>query len=1065
METETPVIQIERLEYGKICAAPDGAVMRVGINNMLVEHRTLGMSNGFPSKIIDICQPSHLNVKNRLGEELPAGCSYGTVLRSRVKNKVIQPIFFRLKQRAEDKDVPTSREYTIGRYLTSNRETSPRAFLTAMNKVPLYGLSEDDAAQYELPENDAALYGLTEEQCAKIDAVLVSLPDFLPSQMAQKFVREAISFVLSGIPLAFSSYVSENDFFECVTALWLALPSPLGQLLSAGWGVGSTFSGRLTVTYSQHQSATCALFSPDTLSWQPPAQIVVGNNTELITDEFFDARLIPGRAFVSLFYPSNLETLDYSDAKAKGDFLLEYKETSGSDKENKPSWFEEMPAVEFSLLPEAIDLPMLKVFRAPGFKVLDEIDYRRLSKWLSEGKDSDDSLFKVSDEIKLNAADFHYSHSRIIVLEEILETIDEPETRERGDIALWKSLQDGISDLFIRLIRDNPGKEAQFRAQLILALRQSNPVAMMNALMSASKAGQANLFPPEIRDALLHALTSSIEAADKETPILHACLRLHTQLLELPNKPLIYRSWLRQHGLNLVLTLAYEFGGISYNINQEIKEIVPDESVQTICSLLQYLAPDDADKRFIVNLNDAERQRFHKLLFQQWKRIDNETAARRESLIKWIRLTPPAESDITLLKIVWNQALEPRDADNLLNEIEESPLPAFLIKPLTIIVLRNWTVFSKRVDIQPEKWKQITDNFPATYRQVLFPKLPVSQNVAADAGIEAATNDLQLSSDDFSRLVRNHENSNFYRQVAPLLLELAFRSFKYSATPKDVKDLCLCLKERILPATAYPPALQEIDSCAELVRNADFEKLIEPEVARLWNAAEQSWHLVFLLAVFPETKFVVDTVHLKVLIPYRRWLAHHLSRVHHRQKEFIVAAQDFHSLNYQVNSNYWRDEFVRSGVWAAFEGVPPDILPDGALRKALSSYSCVDGVQSTNEIELQADFGWRFLQSYKRNYDEYRAARRKVEYECLFPLLDRILKNETKDILTAADKDANGGWRDWMPSILSGNGYQEYIADKVRYSNLIRLLKDLTSNRQSGSLLQEYKKYRHGFRK
>ena len=236
-------IRLERLEFGKYCVSEDAdSAVEEDAARGLAEHRQLGHSPLFPKDLIPLCTPAIVGVLTHETEEVPDDWTHGFLLRP-VFTGAGKPysLFCSMGKRAERPAAGFGRKYFLARYL-AGREVDPYYYWQAISDEPLRGLTENKAKS------------LTE----------LTMPETAPqlTALVNSFLPEAVAYLISGIPLAFTEVVAETDFFACLSVLWRALPLPLRPHLSAGWRVSNHFSGRLALTLTTSQSNLCALFTP-----------------------------------------------------------------------------------------------------------------------------------------------------------------------------------------------------------------------------------------------------------------------------------------------------------------------------------------------------------------------------------------------------------------------------------------------------------------------------------------------------------------------------------------------------------------------------------------------------------------------------------------------------------------------------------------------------------------------------------------------------------------------------------------------------------------------------------
>jgi hypothetical protein len=229
------------------------------------------------------------------------------------------------------KQVDTSR-YTVARYLVtpSGESVSPLAYYDAMEHDPLAGIIRQE--RDDLPPIRAAV-----RQLPNID-------------VDSAFVERAVTYIMSGVPVAIVTHIDEELFFSCATAVWLRLPPAVRPLLSFGWGVTDELAADLSMSYCRLGAPNNATYDARSHVWTPPSQVGLA---ERESRPFEEERTFPGRMFAHRTANGNGTTAARSSS---GDI-------SGS--------FRILPFVELPRFPAMRHHGVNRVFRWPGLHLLD----------------------------------------------------------------------------------------------------------------------------------------------------------------------------------------------------------------------------------------------------------------------------------------------------------------------------------------------------------------------------------------------------------------------------------------------------------------------------------------------------------------------------------------------------------------------------------------------------------------------------------------------------------------------------------------------------------------------
>lgn len=960
--------RLERLEFGKFCVSPEGPVER-SRDNIRTEYSQLGWSVGFPGELISFCDPLRMGISEDDSDTALTDNLHGTVLRPVVigMGAKLHRVFYRMRMRGEEGEDRGGRRYTVARYLVAESDdVDPLMLLSAMDSAPLQGITRK---QTITPLN---------LRSAKLEA----------SPLTEAFLREALIYVLSGIPLSITEYISESDFFSCVTALWRSLPPPLRPHLSAGWNVGASYSGKLAVTYAGHRAAETALFSPSGLAWSRPACVTTWDrNYRAVKSEFFEERLEPGRLYAQYVYGDEAPSLSVRPASL----------------DRISNLISALPSLKLPELPDWCSALTIRAFRYPGLKTKDRLAISLLEQWLRNGKGEDEPL------LCLDARQLTYQSTQRSALNLMIEALSYPATRRRrGDRALWLSLVGNHPDLFTTIIRGASGEGAS-RARLMEALTRRECAETLRSLALAAQSGEADNLPNEVVSSLAACLDDSIRLADKNN------LHFHEHLLKSP--PTAYRRWAESHALNLIGALAALPGAFGEETYLGIVEIKPLAQTRVFYEMIEGQEPLSTSRQALSELSNQERAIFLGQLSQDWGRYSdictvrrephNESVAeRRENLLRWVEAFGPEGGQHPLLlradphpllRLALGGALSERDVSLLINEIEQGYIPKSLLHRVSAFVLEHWGLIGRRVRNVTGQWRRLISLWPDRYAHALLGERGIPDKEAVSPFIRHAAGQIRLSFEQLSELMQERRLHTTFNGDAPLLWEWAMRLTPRPGMRPTAIDLCQYISGDALPNLAPENLRDEIRIFTRLAHESGMADRLVARSQNLWSIATQPWHLLLLLSLYPQVDFRPTVAQLGWLVPYRDFLIAHLTdeRVHPLRREiFYLATVPFHSLSFRQNDDIWRNDFAtHSIVWAAFAGVPAIMLPKDALRYAVRGYSGADlrtrtGAQSTELIETQSTLCFIFLRAYaERNSPSQNQSLLKVLAEFVLPLL------------------------------------------------------------------------------
>jgi hypothetical protein len=962
---------VERLEFGKFCVSADGPVER-DRENIPIEHGQLGHSDGFPEGLARFCDPTVLGISAGERDQPPAGAPHGTVLRPVVLEGVPHQIFYRVRARPEDGEGKPGRRYLLARYLVArDGAADPLTLLDAMGAPErLQGITRADGVNLEPLSGWAAP------------------PPHDPTIVA--FCREAVIYVLSGVPVNVAAdLASERQFFSCVAALWLLLPQELRPHLSAGWCVGDSFAGQLTVANTAHRSGDCALFDLNALTWTGPEYVTILNaHYQPVRRPFYDGRLEPGRFYLEYFvtkrgpWPVNL-------AQALDDLALS-------------ALARPFPSSHFPELPDWQDLNVIRAFRNPGLKAEDEYALSVLKEWLTTGGG------ETKARRYLDARRRHFQKTRERALDLMIDAEAQAESRARGDRALWFSLSGKCPDSFIEHLTRERGRAGAARALLIAALSQQDTSAALVYLHEAATRGESDRLLADTLPHLNACLDESLSPTHAETLVQHA------RLLELPAPPAEYCAWVLKRPLLLMCALALT-DKLGEEPHGRIRTIAGTSAVHALYDLLYSpVPPAPVAFEILRQLPPAERQIFIDIFNHEWERLDDGAATRRERLLPWFHVLKPDNPEHPLLRIAAGEPVLPSQLDQLAREIEHRGTPSSLLVDVSTFALREWGRWGQRIAEKEYDWFAVISLWPARLRRALGLRSAVDSSAQLDPKIADAAQAFIMSADELNELVKARRLHPTFDHSAPDYWEWALRLptreiFHPQASRPVAVEMCAYLERGELPPKA-PATREEVDVLVQLAQAVGIPKRLRDVSKRRWREAE-GWQLMLLLLLFPEENFQPSAEQLGRLVRYQPWLRSHLDnqRVSRARREaFRLATVPFHHLSYREAGMGWNDAYATySVVWAAFRGAPLMHLREpGKLMRALDDYTeaAHPSADESEQREIKAEMCRIFLEAYVTSPTLDRALK-KVLYEFLLP---QFKEREAENIFADAEAYLHG---------------------------------------------------------
>lgn len=843
-------------------------------------------------------------------------------------------VFYRVRTRPEAGEDQGGRRYLMARYTVApDDDVSPLALLEVLDG------------------DRTRLRGVTREEAAALDALSVSDAEPDLSRAGETFCRGALFYVLSGIPVSVTEDVEEQEFFSWVAALWELLPPDLRVHLSAGWGVGNSFSGHLAVTHTALRSPECALFSPSELAWTPPAYKTVREE-----DLFFEEDQELGAYYVGFLFD---EDGGYFDAE--GEWPVRPAPVLTEEKRE----FLRLPAFSFPELPDWHDQVVMDAFRYPGLKVRDRDTYRDIRDWLKTGQYEDEVLPLLDVGRSLT---FESTRKQTLCL--MMGAMAEDDSRPRADRGIWVALSKNRSAPLYHRIEpllsyinevDVPWSS---RARLLAALRGGNTLDVLRrlTLTTDAKRREADGLLQEVTEILRGCLDDSVKGAMDDAMFKHApggneYLLRHAELLQLQTPPAAYSDWLDGEGLRLMrvfVSWREDFGDVP---PQDIVRVSPGPDREALWGML--LGVEDPRAALsAAGLMTAEQYRaFAEAFTLEWARAD---AARRQyllgwfdalGLLSWYHKHGRLEGLDPLLLLHADVPLSQREQfDSVVREVEGVRVPLSLEKLAAAACLayaehildRIWLASAGQnagLMLMMRQWPQ---------RDTEALGVRPSNRLPVPPEVERASRELMFSPAGLNEVLRRVENGT-RRASAGHYWEWAERYWQThqgyrpdESFQPGAMELCWYLWHSSLPpGTPTPLSRQEVERAAELVRDSGFAEALRGRAQEFWREAAEgdAWRLMLLLLLFPQEGLNPSPMQLIGLATYYDWLAEHLRQWPWRREAFEVASVPFHTLSYKGDMGRWSDAFRQSPIWAAFRGVP-DVqrLPTGALERALQHY-------------------------------------------------------------------------------------------------------------------------------
>ncbi|MCP4661612.1 MAG: hypothetical protein GY856_39935 [bacterium] len=937
-------LTLERLEYGKLCR-PSG-VIEDG-----AEHRILGFSPHFPDDLLPLAQPSEISVRESSTDEVPPDCPHGIVLRSVSRSEETGPPHFHfvigwIGQRREGTG-QGGRRYTIARYLVGPAgEVPPFTLLYSVCHRPLTGLTRSEAR--------------------RITAFHLEHPVHLspPDELDKKFLSRALVYILTGVPLAISHHVAEQRFFHWVDLLWLQLPSPLKEQISAGWGTGSYLSGSLSITYAHQPAANCAVFNPRTGEWRNPETVENEIGTEVKTLNFDAGRLATGKSFAYFAYPpvddEGFPTLTRMGVSSNARSFLD-------------------ACIDLAVQPASAKLRMphmrqrrtYQICRLPGLCARDHILLDRLKVWLEYGGESLDTDYLFTEYRGFTLA--KTKRDAVNLIQRFF--CPPPDQQQRADQALWSLIRESPDPDVLEDLSQGK-KQGSRRALLFKALvpvaniirsgpSRPRPIAvddfknLMTAAKEAARHDEVNDLPSDVKRHLHNQLDWSLEDAQK-----FWCHRIliEQDALNVSQIPDWYKDWICKDQPEFFMALSNHFRpGEETELEmlvQKVRELTPAEQMEHNGFLSRWiiLQPPLPSDRMILDRLPAQAK-LVECTTNRWSRRQYREPGSSEPLLEWFRFLRPGPADVSdpLIRLALNYQLNPEQIGKLKQTVAAAELPKSLAVPAAALALSHYLSFRDEIKRNPG-WGALCRYWPPDVRSLLLEaaegvsraEVPISIRQAA----QKLTLPLELLEDVIARC--NRKNAANKARGVPYFWQLCERADPTVSSEQAAPVAYCCWymhKMQQWPFVDSPPMSRigelnedQYQQLRGIFSLPPMKEVLNKRFEYLWGTTNRGWQLRTLLELFPENSPHANLDQVELMISQREWLRRRLrkppkGKVNQRAlQEFQLASFGFHHLNFEIaaRKDLWRDELTNYALWAAFRNVPPAL--QGDLDIALSYY-------------------------------------------------------------------------------------------------------------------------------
>lgn len=865
---------LERVEYGMFCESASGPILRGA------EHRILGSTSGFPKSLVERCTPNRLGlsetVEERDRERLIEGQNtHGTVLRPiRIEGRMY-PMLYRIGRRKEGGEgAIASRVYIVARYLLDlSGDVGPGQLYEAMS--PFAGLTRDEAMSLALVET-------RHEAKPSDDSVDKTRDSFLP---------HALINVVSGIGIHVEC--DEKEFFQLVDSLWCSLPPCLRPLLSAGWNVGSSYSGMLAVTCSTRPAPKIPQFEFSQQCWTP---------STLHTPVLNHQDLLPGRIFAFARYGSPIpDDDDFSSAHQDADDVL-------------PE------------LPSFADHATRAEFRRQGFLERDTLILDRLLSWL---EDDDCAL---NNQLPALIGNVLRGPRRNDFLQLLESTIVTRRDKPRAWDLVWHCL----------LLEQGSISDETLPAGVVSWLNFLAHGSALESIRAFSLIVEEDVPPlPE------HATSRWLKHLDDSLP---QALDSHRELIEKGMTAALYGEWVSGHTMVLAFQLLAsahrELSRRNLLVRLQQGYDFPANVGTIIAWMLKGEAPIPDYVACLKSLPNESKIEFSRLLNTVYgEKAGCHSAQRR--LLEWAPSLPPEGFSQPLLIIAADGQASPDQLISLGAPVLEA-LPIWLAPKLASAVMRALPKLRVVVEKEPARWEGVCSLFPVELAITLL-DIPKRLAVAApytrlptncwDANREEIQERMEYWFSDRRRIPQPFE------ERACVLWKQAAQLHDPPQSEFLAVDLCRVLSQGELPESCEIVHDGEVDQVAIAIAIARAAGMVSglEGLTEQWKRLTSATLMRILMELFPLQEFEPTSKQLASLVPHRRWLRSHLeSEVIPLSKraKFDIAQFGFHEIDYASFREKWLPSFREVGLWAAFQGLAESHY--AALDEPLRIYAETD---------------------------------------------------------------------------------------------------------------------------
>jgi len=923
----------ERLEYGKLCLSTAGRTGKGG------EALPLTRSPDFPGELEDLCHPATIG----FGDDLPAGCPEGWLLRAARGPAGLRPLACRLRRRPEDGEQGVQRSFWLGRFLCAAAPVDPWTCFQALRAAPLPALTVEDtrAAWPAIVVENRALPGADPR-----------LRQFLPG---------AVVHTISAVPIGIAPAITPEQLFHWAAALWALLPATLQAAFAAGWGVASGQAPALNLSFTRGYPASVAVYDLRQERWHPPAERESddGGRQPGPATPWRDSLLVPGRMYLREAFAWQEDGTPDLETGPRLAFLADLA----------PEAIAGQAGMGTAAKPGLLDLrsPSLAAgFVRTGIAALDHARLAVLARWLqAPGGPEPEGLCQA-------APDYFTAGGKRQALALGLAAM--AAGSPRGEAVLWQSLVRDPESLEFVDRTTAPPLAARLRLLHALAVRDAGGV--LHALAAAPPGALDGPLAEEPGRRLADCLDSALAEGGLLLPRL-------AEVLRQPAIPATCRVWAESRAPEPAFALA-ALPGASPAALRALAGQTGDPCARWIADWREGARPRDGDLAAIAALAPERRSRLARQLLADWQdRSAGRLGERREAQLHWLEIAGGVDLSAAAdpeWRVAWEGPelkLAPGERRTLVTAIEQGDVPASLRPRVAAVVLRRWHFYHQDCSSAVQGWADIIASWPAEVRLALGLDHGAPSPGAVDAEVSAAVKAFQLRSIDLEKILGQHQRAGaeVMQRIGPLLWEWCGRTDPEPDRPPLAPDICREMARTELPGGKASAESAEL--AALLARRTGFFTRHPGHLARLWELAAQAWQILLLLASAPAADLRPTLRQLEALVPHRRRLAQHLAMKGlegRRPRHFAVATFDFHSQPFSGRPPSWQERYGGDSIlWAAFSGVP--FPKQGNLRPAIEAYAGSGPAHARDRLRLAQTYLDQFHRTEQRQQAVRRIAR------------------------------------------------------------------------------------------